>query len=132
MSVTGARSITLRRALLISISALFTAPLAAHHSFAVYDFQNEIEFDGVVETLNFKNPHLAMTLAVTHEDGSSEIIEFVEGAPANMLIRMGFDPKWIAPGTRIRAIGSPRRDDPKRLFMKSMILEDGREFRVVN
>ena len=116
----------------LSAALLIARPLAAHHSFAVYDFESEIEFDGVVSTLNFKNPHLAMTLEVTTDDGSTEIVNFVEGAPANMLIRMGFDPKWIAPGTRIRAIGSPRRDDPTRLFMKSLILEDGREFRVIN
>ena len=126
------RITTLLRIALLSAVATFVAPLSAHHSFAVYDFENEVEFDGIVATLNFKNPHLAMTLEVVNEDGSTEVINFVEGAPANMLLRRGFDPKWIEPGTRIRAIGSPRRDDPTRLFMKSMILEDGREFRVIN
>lgn len=132
ISMRGLKLIKIGCALSLSAVLLIARPLAAHHSFAVYDFDNEIEFDGVVSTLNFKNPHLAMTLEVTNEDGSSEMVNFVEGAPANMLIRMGFDPKWITPGTRIRAIGSPRRDDPTRLFMKSLILEDGREFRVIN
>ena len=96
MSATRISAPLLARGCLLIAAALFTAPLAAHHSFAVYDFANEIEFDGVVETLNFRNPHIAMTLEVTHEDGTIEIIDFVEGAPANMMIRMGFDPKWIA------------------------------------
>ena len=103
-------------------------PGYAHHSFAVYDFGQQIEFEGVVNTLNFKNPHIAMTLARTGESGKTEIIEFVEGAPANMLARLGLRPAMIAPGTKITAIGSPLREDPSKFFLRSVILEDGREF----
>lgn len=104
------------------------APVHAHHSFAVYDFSQEIEFDGVVDTLNFKNPHIAMTLARTDEHGNIEIVRFVEGAPANMLARMGLRPGMLEPGTHIRAIGSPLRSDPTQYFLRSVILDDGREF----
>ena len=110
---------------------LCVANAAAHHSFAVYDFATEIAFEGVVETLNFKNPHIAMTLSYEDEDGSTKIANFIEGAPANMMIRNGFDPAWIAPGSRITAIGSPRHDDGGQLFLKSIILEDGTEYRSV-
>lgn len=102
--------------------------VSAHHSFAVYDFSQEIEFEGVVDTLNFKNPHIAMTLARTNEDGETEIINFIEGAPANMLARMGLRPGMLEPGTPIRAIGSPLRADPTQYFLRSVILEDGRSF----
>ena len=100
----------------------------AHHSFAVYDFTQEIPFEGVVDTLNFKNPHIAMTLKVTLEDGKTETINFIEGAPANMLVRNGLRPNMIQPGTKITAIGSPLRDDPTQFFLRRVILEDGREF----
>lgn len=115
---------------ILSIVALLglSWPSYAHHSFAVYDFDQQIEFEGVVDTLNFKNPHVAMTLAETGEDGETRIIEFVEGAPANMLARLGLRPAMIEPGTKIKAIGSPLRDDPTKFFLRSVILEDGREF----
>lgn len=113
------------------LSALFGAAVHAHHSFAVYDFDTEIAFEGTVETVNFRNPHIAMTLAYEDEDGNRRIADFVEGAPANMLIRSGFNPAWLDPGSRITAIGSPRHDNPDALFLKAVILEDGSEHRSV-
>jgi hypothetical protein len=103
-------------------------PANAHHSFAVYDFEQQIPFEGVVATLNFKNPHISMTLTRTREDGTTETIHFVEGAPANMAVRGGLTPEMIKPGTKVAAIGSPRRDDPNAYFLRKIRLEDGREF----
>jgi hypothetical protein len=100
----------------------------AHHSFAVYDFSQQIEFVGTVDTLNFKNPHIAMTLSVTGSDGTTEIIDFIEGAPANMLARKGLTPDLIAPGQEITAIGSPLIEDPSKYFLRRVRLPDGREF----
>jgi hypothetical protein len=101
---------------------------AAHHSFAIWDFDVEIPFEGVVDTLNFRNPHIRMTLARERDDGQVEVIVFSEGAPANMLVRLGLTPDMISPGTRITAIGSPHRDRPDVYFLRVVRLEDGREF----
>ena len=108
-------------------SALLTVstPSSAHHSFAVWDLQKDIEFEGVVDTLNFRNPHMSMTLIQTEPNGEQKKIEFLEGAPANMMIRIGLKPDMIKPGTKIKAIGSPRKDNPNVYFLKSVILEDG-------
>jgi hypothetical protein len=111
---------------LIALGIIY--PSLAHHSFAVYDFSQQIPFEGTVETLNFKNPHIAMTLTHTTASGETEIINFVEGAPANMLVRNGLRPDMIKPGTKITAIGSPLREDPTRFFLRRVRLEDGREF----
>jgi len=100
----------------------------AHHSFAVYDFMRQIEFTGTVETLNFRNPHVAMTLRVTNEDGGTEIINFIEGAPANMLARQGLRPELLPKGEKITAYGSPLLSDPSKLFLRKIVLSDGREF----
>ena len=112
----------------IAFLAAFAAPAVAHHSFAVYDFSQQIPFEGVVATLNFKNPHISMTLTHVDENGKTETIEFVEGAPANMLVRNGLRPDMIAPGTKVTAYGSPLREDPTRFFLRKIKLEDGREF----
>jgi hypothetical protein len=107
-------------------------PAAAHHSFAIYDMSQSIEFEGVVETLKLRNPHMAMTLVQTKPDGSKETINFVEGAPANMIVRMGLNPADVAPGKSIKAIGAPRRNDPNAYFLKAIILPDGTRFSVIN
>jgi hypothetical protein len=112
----------------VLLTAVFATPLQAHHSFAVFDFSQQIPFEGVVETLNFKNPHIAMTLTRTSENGETETINFIEGAPANMLVRNGLRPDMIKPGTKLTAYGSPLREDPTQFFLRKVRLEDGREF----
>ncbi len=113
---------------LLPVLATMALPVFGHHSFAIYDFSQEIPFEGVVETLNFKNPHIAMTLTRTLENGDTQTITFIEGAPANMLVRRGLRPNMIEPGTRITAVGSPLREDPGVYFLRRVRLEDGREF----
>ena len=125
----------MKRPLSISLACALlalSAGASAHHSFAIYDMETNIEFEGVVETLKFRNPHMAMTLIETQENGEERVINFVEGAPANMLVRMGFDPALIQPGKRIKVIGIPRKDDPDAFFLKTIITEDGQRFQVLN
>ena len=117
-----------RSGIVVLLLGCLAVPAAAHHSFAVYDFSQQIPFEGVVETLNFKNPHIAMTLAHTDEKGETRTINFIEGAPANMLARNGLRPDMIKPGTKITAVGSPLKKDPTQYFLRKVILEDGREF----
>lgn len=107
---------------------LMMAAVQAHHSFAVFDFDTRIPFEGTVETLDFRNPHISMTLKVVDENGEEKIIDFIEGAPANMLARSGLRRGMIESGQKIRAIGSPLNEDPDKYFLRKIILEDGREF----
>ena len=118
-------------ALLGAAFAAVSLPASAHHSFAVWDMSQNIEFKGVVETLKFRNPHMAMTLVQTKPDGTKETINFTEGAPANMLVRMGLDPAVIAPGQEITVIGAPRKDDANQYFIKSIVLKDGTKFQSI-
>jgi hypothetical protein len=118
--------------LLAAAVAAITLPAAAHHSFAIYDMSQNVEFDGVVETVKMRNPHMALTLTVTKPDGSKQTVNFVEGAPANMIVRMGLDPADVAAGKPIKTIGAPRRDDANAYFLKAIILPDGRRFSVIN
>lgn len=118
----------MNRLLIVCAGVLLAWPALGHHSFAVYDFDTEIPFEGVVETLTFRNPHISMTLKVEDDSGEEQIVNFVEGAPANMLARDGLRPAMIEPGTRIRAVGSPLIEDPEQYFLRTIVLEDGREF----
>ena len=67
--------------------------------------------------------------AVKAEDGSEKIIHFIEGAPANMLVRGGLRPEEVAPGQHINTLGSPLIEDPSKFFLRLIKLDDGREFR---
>ena len=116
---------------LVAAFAVVALPAAAHHSLAPYDLDQSIHFDGVVATLRFENPHIALTLTVTKGDGTQGTITFAEGAPANVLERRGVTAADIAVGTPIKAIGAPRHDAPNLYFLKTIILADGRRFTFV-
>ena len=45
-----------------TIGATVAMPATAHHSFAIYDMQQNVEFKGVIAGVKLRNPHLAMTL----------------------------------------------------------------------
>jgi hypothetical protein len=110
------------------LASALAATAFAHHSFAIFDFQTQIPFEGTVETLKFRNPHIEMTLKSVDENGQEKIIHFIEGAPANMLVRSGLRPEMIAPGTRITAIGSPLLEDNSKFFLRIIRLQSGEEF----
>ena len=118
--------------LLVAALAAAALPATAHHSIASYDIDQNIHFDGIVATLKMSNPHIALTLTVTKDDGTTGTISFVEGAPANMIVRMGLRPADIAPGKAIKAIGAPLRDDPNAYFLKAIILPNGQRFTFVD
>ena len=110
------------------ISCFFATQLTAHHSFAIYDFETQVPFDGVVETLKFRNPHISMTLKVINENGEEVIVDFIEGAPANMMVRNGIKPDQMKPGSKVHAVGSPLIEDPSKFFLRSIRTEDGSEY----
>jgi len=110
------------------ISCLFATQLTAHHSFAIYDFETQVPFDGVVETLKFRNPHISMTLKVINENGEEVLVDFIEGAPANMMVRNGIKPDQMKPGSKVHAVGSPLIENPSKFFLRSIRTEDGSEY----
>jgi hypothetical protein len=116
------------QSLLGAAIAAATLPATAHHSFAIYDMQQNVEFHGVIATVKLRNPHMAMTLTTTDANGAERTIDFVEGAPANMLARLGLRPEHVRPGQEITAIGAPRTDNPNAWFLKAIILPDGTRF----
>jgi hypothetical protein len=116
------RSLSLAGACLLSTIAV------AHHSFAIFDFQTRVPFEGVVDTIKFRNPHIEMTLKVVDADGTEKIVHFIEGAPANMLVRSGVTPDKLKPGSRLYTEGSPLLENPEKFFLRSIRTEDGTEY----
>jgi Family of unknown function (DUF6152) len=115
---------------LLALAALLASPmLLAHHSFAIFDFQKQVPFEGTVEMLKFRNPHIEMKLKVKAADGSEQSIHFIEGAPANMIVRNGIRPEQMAVGSHLRTFGSPLLEDPSKYFLRVIILDDGTEYR---
>jgi hypothetical protein len=69
-----------------------------------------------------------MTLKTVDADGVEKIVHFIEGAPANMLVRGGITPDKMKPGSKLYTEGSPLLEDPNKFFLRVIRTEDGTEY----
>jgi hypothetical protein len=89
-------------------AALTTSTASAHHSFAMFDKEHPVQFEGTVKTWEFTNPHSWLVMMVM-KDGKP-VQYAVEGASVNTLIRQGFGVHTFAPGEKINIVISPLKN----------------------
>jgi hypothetical protein len=109
---------------LASIVGLAPAALSAHHGFANFDLNTEIEISGTVTSLAFVNPHSWLYLNVTGKDGQTSAWR-CELRGATVLKRSGWSPGMFAPGTRVTITGSPDRFEPNTCYLGTVLFADG-------
>ena len=80
----------------------------AHHSFAMFDQENPIELEGVVQEFKFTSPHTFIILVVKQQDGSTQAWSLEGGAPS-ALVRDGWSSKTIKPGDELKMTIEPLR-----------------------
>lgn len=95
-----------RRALAASALAAgavlaLAAPLAAHHSTAMFEWGKEMEMKGVVvEKWEWTNPHTFLYVRAPDANGVVRRWAF-EGMSPNHLVRYGWGKSSVAPGEKI-------------------------------
>jgi len=95
---------------LLAVAALVgstSAPLA-HHSFAMFDQENPIELDGIVQEFKYTNPHSYLLLEVRGEDGSA-VVWNLEGQAPSILSRDGWSKASLRPGDHVLVTIDPLR-----------------------
>ena len=90
-----------------------TTPLAAHHSRAMYNTEELISVEGVVTDVQWRNPHMWVTLDVPGPNGKTESWGF-EGSGAASMVAAGISPQVLKVGNRVKIIAHPPRDKSKR------------------
>lgn len=101
----------MRRQLTAVVSFAFVATsgaVLAHHSFAMFDQENPIELEGVVQEFKFTSPHSFIILAVKQQDGSIQLWSLEGGAPS-ALVRDGWSSKTLKPGDELKLTIEPLR-----------------------
>ena len=88
--------------------ALTAGPTPAHHSFAMFDRDNQIDLEGVVREFRFANPHTFIYLVVKHDDGST-VTWTLEGQSPSLLVREGWTSRTLKPGDELRMRIAPLR-----------------------
>ena len=88
--------------------ALTAGTTLAHHSFAMFDRDNQVDLEGVVQEFRFANPHTFIYLAVKQDDGGT-VIWSLEGQSPSTLVRDGWTNKTLKPGDEIKMRIAPLR-----------------------
>ena len=82
---------------------------SAHHSRAMFDIEKLISVEGVVTEVQWRFPHMWITLEVPGPNGKTESWGF-EGAGAAMMVASGISPQILKVGNRVKIIAHPPRD----------------------
>jgi len=80
----------------------------AHHSFAMFDQENQIDMEGVVQEFRFIAPHTFIVLSVKQRDGSTETWT-LEGVSPSALTREGWSKDTIKAGDELKLRVAPLR-----------------------
>ena len=107
---------------------IFTAQWAsfasAHHSFAMFDSQNQIKLIGKVTRFDWTNPHVYIEMEVVDANGEPKTWT-IECANISILSRIGWKFNMIKPGDEITAIVGPLRSGQPGALLKQVTLSDG-------
>ena len=88
---------------------LFMTAAEAHHSFAMFDRDQEIVKTGTVVRWAFNNPHSWLYLNVKNADGSQTLWSFEGSAPPQLLTR-GVTGTSFEPGSTVTLSYCPMKD----------------------
>lgn len=89
-------------------AAMVGAPALAHHSFAMFDSQREVTFEGTVREFQWTNPHSWLQVQV--ERGGTTVEYSLELGSPNSMSRRGWRRTTFKPGDRITFAMNPMRD----------------------
>ena len=105
-----------------------SAPLLAHHSFAVeYDPKKPVEGTGVISKVEWTNPHMRVYVDVTEANGTVTTWNLELGA-VNSVLRRGWKPADLKTGAKISFKGYGGRKILTRAAADALTLADGRSF----
>lgn len=101
--------------------------VVAHHSFAAeFNANSPVTVNGVVNKMDWVNPHSWIYVDVKGTDGKVVTWRFEMGPP-NALLRMGWRKDSIPPGTPVKIEGYRAKSGEAVANAKTVTLPDGRE-----
>ena len=120
---------SIRRVVLaIVVLGLASASLSAHHSFAMFEMDKDVEYRGIVREWKWQNPHVHFTVDVTKQPGvdpKTVGLWDVEGGSVNIMARQGWTRASYKAGDPIRLVGHPMKDGSKGISLFYAIRPDG-------
>lgn len=111
----------MRRLAFVVMLASAAAPVAAHHSFPAYYFeQQSVTIEGELVAFNYRTPHAWVHVRARDEEGVLQTFA-AEWSSPNRLERDGIKKDTLKIGDQVRITGSPGRIAAEyRLHLKSI------------
>jgi hypothetical protein len=112
---------------LAALTAVWVAPIKAHHSFAAeFDASKPVTLKGVVTQVVWANPHVWFYINVKDEEGRTVRWGCEMGAP-HQLQQRGWLRDTMKIGEVVTVEGSLARDGSKRANARTVTTADGRK-----
>lgn len=92
--------------ILMALSA--SVPLQAHHSRGAYDIDNTVEIDGVVTQVNWRNPHVYISVRAASSAANAQPW-ILEGHSISGMLNNGWRKDSVKVGDRVLAVVNPGR-----------------------
>jgi hypothetical protein len=106
------------------VPSLFVLPAIAHHSLAMFDAEQTIQFSGIVEELQWTSPHSWLQITVQNERGEAIEWSLEMGSPGE-LARSGWRPRTLVPGDEITVTLHPLIDGSPGGQLVTAVLPNG-------
>jgi len=119
--------VKLRSLLLWSLLAAGGMTASAHHSFAMFDSENQIRLSGKVTEFRWQNPHIYIHLQAPDPKGKMRHWT-IECANPGILNRLGWKFNMIKKDDQLTVVVAPLRTGEAGALLKQVKLADGRVF----
>ena len=113
--------------LVVVLSALIAAlPLAAHHSFVMFDTTKQVSIAGTVTSFEWTNPHAYIELDAPDATGANKHWSIELGSPS-ILRNSGWKHNSIAAGDKLTVVINPLKNGTPGGLLLQANLADGKK-----
>ena len=112
--------------LAIAAAMLTAVPLAAHHSFVMFDTTAQVTVTGSVTSFEWTNPHTYIELDAAGKDDVVKHWSIELGSPS-ILRNSGWKHDTLKPGDRVTLIINPLKSGMPGGLLLQATLSDGRK-----
>jgi len=92
------------------LSALLANGASAHHSFAMFDNQQEKTVSGTLKELQWTNPHIWVQVLVPDQSTGKAVEWSIEGSSPNNLVRKGWSRNSMKVGDKVVVVIHPLKN----------------------